>query len=63
MFKLGEYHQHGKAGEKNLGQAIRKYQESAAEGYAEAMNALGLLFFNELRDYKQAAEWFKKAAD
>lgn len=27
------------------------------------MNALGSLFYNEMRDYKQAAEWFKKAAD
>jgi TPR repeat protein len=27
------------------------------------MNALGSLFYNEMKDYKQAAEWFKKAAD
>jgi TPR repeat protein len=27
------------------------------------MNALGTLFYNDLRDYKQAAEWFRKAAD
>lgn len=27
------------------------------------MNALGSLFYNELKDYKQAAEWFKKAAE
>jgi len=63
LFKLGEYHHYGRTGDKNLGQAIRKYQESAAEGHAEAMNALGSLFYNEMRDYKQAAEWFKKAAD
>jgi TPR repeat protein len=63
LFKLGDYQHHGKAGDVNLGQAIRKYQESAAEGNAEAMNALGSLFYNEMRDFKQAAEWFKKAAD
>ena len=27
------------------------------------MNALGSLFFNELKEYKQAAEWFKKASE
>jgi TPR repeat protein len=27
------------------------------------MNALGSLHYNETKDYKQAAEWFKKAAD
>ena len=27
------------------------------------MNALGSLFFEELKEYEQAATWFKKAAD
>ena len=27
------------------------------------MNALGSIFYNEMKDYKQAAEWFKKAAE
>ena len=27
------------------------------------MNALGSLFYNELKDYNQAAEWFRKAAE
>ena len=26
------------------------------------MNALGTVFYNELKDYDQAAEWFKKAS-
>jgi len=27
------------------------------------MNALGSLFYNDLKDYTQAAEWFKKASE
>jgi TPR repeat protein len=27
------------------------------------MNALGTLFYNELKDYSQASEWFRKAAE
>lgn len=27
------------------------------------MNALGTIFYNELADYNQAAEWFKKASE
>jgi TPR repeat protein len=27
------------------------------------MNALGSLFYNETKDYNQAAEWFRKAAE
>ena len=27
------------------------------------MNALGSLFYNEQKDYNQAFEWFKKAAE
>lgn len=27
------------------------------------MNALGTIFYNELHDYNQAAEWFKKASE
>jgi len=27
------------------------------------MNALGSLFYNDLKDYSQAAEWFKKASE
>ena len=27
------------------------------------MNALGSLFYNDLKDYAQAAEWFRKAAE
>ncbi len=28
-----------------------------------AMNALGSLFYNQLKDYSQAAEWFRKASE
>ena len=49
--------------EKNIQFAIRKYDESQAEGYVLSMNALGSIFYNELNDYKQAAEWFKKASE
>lgn len=27
------------------------------------MNALGTIFYNELHDYNQAVEWFKKASE
>jgi len=27
------------------------------------MNALGSLFYNDLKDFAQAAEWFKKASE
>lgn len=27
------------------------------------MNGLGTVFYNELKDYAQAAEWFKKASE
>lgn len=27
------------------------------------MNQLGTIFYNEIKDFKQAAEWFSKAAD
>ncbi len=49
--------------EKNLQAAIRNYESAAHDGHIEAMNSLGSLFFNELKEYEQAAEWFKKAAE
>jgi TPR repeat protein len=27
------------------------------------MNALGSLFYNEMKEYDQAAEWFRKASE
>ena len=38
--------------EKNIGLAVRKYEEAAAEGHVLAMNALGSLFYNDLKDHK-----------
>ena len=38
--------------EKNIGLAVRKYEEAAAEGHVRAMNALGSLFYNDLKDHK-----------
>jgi TPR repeat protein len=32
--------------------AIRNYESAAADGHIESMNALGNLFFNELREYE-----------
>lgn len=64
MFKIGQYHQFGfGVVEKNLQLAIRNYEFAAADGHIESMNALGSLFFNELKKYEQAAEWFKKASE
>ena len=38
-------------------------EESVAEGSLLGMNSLGTMFYNEHKDYYQAAEWFKKASD
>lgn len=63
LYKQGEFYQKGLGVEKNIQFAIRKYDESQAEGYVLSMNALGTVFYNELQDYNQAAEWFKKASE
>ncbi len=63
LFKLGEYYQKGIEVERNIQLAIRKYEEAAAEGHVLAMNALGSLFYNDLKDFGQAVEWFKKASE
>lgn len=62
-FKLGEFYQKGIEVEKSIKQAIRKYEEAAAEGHVLSMNALGSLYYNEIKDPYQAAEWFKKASE
>jgi len=62
LYKMGEFFQRGLEGDKNLTSAIRKYDESQAEGHVLAMNALGALYYNEIKDFNQAAEWFKKAS-
>lgn len=62
-FKLGQFYQNGTEVEKNIQFAVRKYEEAAAYGHELAMNALGSLFYNEQKDYSQAAEWFRKAAE
>lgn len=61
--KLGEYYQKGIAVQKDIGAAIRRYEEAAVYGHILAMNALGSLYYNDMGDYEQATEWFKKAAD
>ena len=65
LYKMGEFHQKGLGGdavEKNIKAAIRKYDESQAEGHILAMNALGSLYYNDIREPIQASEWFKKAS-
>lgn len=50
-FKIGQYYQFGyNVIEKNLQQAIRNYESAAADGHIESMNALGSLFFNEIKE-------------
>ena len=61
--KFGEYYQFGKHVNKNVGMAKRSMEEAAADGSLLAMNSLGSIFYNEDKDYYQAAEWFRKAAD
>lgn len=51
LFKLGEYFQNGIEVERNVQLAIRRYEEAAAEGHVLAMNALGSLYYNQLKDY------------
>ena len=65
QFKIGQYYQfaYDNVVEKNLQFAIRNYESAAHDGHIEAMNSLGSLFFNELKEYEQAAHWFKKAAE
>ena len=63
LYKIGEFHKNGYSQEKNLAAAIRRFDESQAEGHVLAMNALGSLYYNELKDYVQAVEWFKKASN
>ena len=55
MFKLGQY-----AGEHM--QMIKFFDNAAADGHVEAMNALGMAYHNR-EEYRQAAEWFKKASE
>ena len=72
-YKVGYFLQHGIEQEKNIQLAIRKYEEATTyvrllyltrvQGHELAMNALGTLFYNEQKDYSQAAEWFRKAAE
>ncbi len=48
---MGYFYQHGIEVEKNLQQAIRKYEEATCNGHEKSMNALGTLFYNEMKDY------------
>ena len=53
LFKLGQYYQFGRIYDKpDLIQACRLYDEAAADGHIESMNALGSLHYNEYRDYE-----------
>ena len=49
--------------EKNLQIAIRNYETAQADGHIDSLNALGSLFYVDLKEYDQAFEWFKKAAE
>lgn len=64
LFKRGQYFQFGfGVSERNFQQAIKNYDLAAADGHVESMNALGSLYFKDLREYEQASQWFKKASD
>ena len=59
-FKLGQYHQYGYGGQPiNINLAISNYEKAAIDKHIESMNALGSMYFNEIKDYDQAAEWFR----
>lgn len=63
-FKVAQYFQYGYGVEKkNLTAAKVHYESAAADGHIESMNALGSLFFNDMKDYDQAAAWFRKATE
>mmetsp|Transcript_18779 Transcript_18779/g.28911 ORF Transcript_18779/g.28911 Transcript_18779/m.28911 type:complete len:136 (-) Transcript_18779:1136-1543(-) len=52
-FKIGQYFEGGLGGvEKNLNQAKRHYEWAATDGHIESMNALGRLFFEDLKEYE-----------
>lgn len=57
------YHKGLSGVEKNLNLAIKWYEDAATSGCVQAMNSLGSLFYNDFKDYVQAAEWYKKAAN
>lgn len=62
LYKVAYFYQNGIEVEKNLQKAIDFYQEAAYNKHEKSMNALGSLFYNELKEYSQAAEWFRNAA-
>lgn len=47
----------------NINKAISNYEKAAIDKHIESMNALGSLYFNEVKEYEEAAEWFRRAAD
>ena len=64
LYKRGQYFQFGYGVlDKNFHYAIKNYDAAATDGHVESMNALGSLYFRDLREHEQAAQWFKKAAD
>jgi len=48
---VGQYYHYGIEVESNIQQAIRKYDEAATDGHVLAMNALGSLFYNDLKEF------------
>ena len=52
---------------RNINEAMRWYRLSAAQGYAAAQHALGIIFNNGeggvTRDYREAMKWYRLAAD
>ena len=51
MYKIGQLIQYGIDYEKNLKNAIRKFEDAAAHNHVLSMNALGSLYFNEKQDF------------
>ena len=64
LFKRGQFLQLGYGvPEKNFHQAIKNFDTAANLGHVESMNALGSLYFKDLREHEQAAHLFKDAAN
>lgn len=63
LYNMASHHYQGLARKKNLGEAIKLFNESANAGNVQAMYSLGYIYLFELNNIKLAEKWFQKAAD
>jgi hypothetical protein len=61
LYNMASHHYQGLARKKNLGEAIKLFNESANAENVEAMYSLGYINLFELNDIKLAEKWLQKA--